>query len=109
MKKPIEFEYLSNFVGGYFHQDWTIGASSANDVIDRFLQDATLEGVQGVVGDIDRLLITKASETDLENTLRTLGSAYYFKADGFSASQWLQHIRTRLSAILEPSRGTRLQ
>jgi hypothetical protein len=100
MKIPMEFEGLSNFLGGYFHQDWTVGASSADDVIDKFLRDATPEEVRTVVEEINRLLETKVSNIDLENTLRIFGSAYYFKADGFSASQWLQHICTRLSTIL---------
>jgi hypothetical protein len=99
MKIPMEFEGLSNFFGGYFHQDWTVGASSADEVIEKFVLDATPEEMRTVVAEINRLLEMKASDVDLENALRTFGSAYYFKADGFSASQWLKHIRTRLTAV----------
>ena len=95
-KDTAEFENLSNFLGGYFHQDWTLESSSADEVIEKFVHDGDAAATRAVVREIDQLLKTKTSESALKETLRSLGSAYNYEADGFSASEWLRHVRSKL-------------
>ena len=96
MKDAMVFENLFNFLGGYFHQDWTLESSSADEVIEKFVDDGDAETVRAVAREIDQLLKSKGSERELREALRNLGSAYNFEADGFSASEWLRHVRSRL-------------
>jgi hypothetical protein len=95
-KDITEFENLFNFLGGYFHQDWTLESSSADEVIDKFVHDGDTATTRAVILEIDRLLKAKTSENSLKEALRSLGSAYNFEADGFSASEWLRHVRSKL-------------
>ena len=90
------FEKLGNLLGGYFHQDWTLESSSADEVIEQFIHDQGPDRCHAVAQEIDQLLKTKTSESALKETLRSLGSAYNFAADGFSASEWLRHVRSKL-------------
>ena len=39
MKNETVFENLFNFLAGYFHEDWTLESSSADEVIKKFIDD----------------------------------------------------------------------
>jgi hypothetical protein len=95
-KDNAKFENLSNFLAGYFHEDWTLESSSADEVIEKFVHDGDAETPHAVAAEIDQLLQTKKSDSELKQILRSLGSAYNFEANGFSASGWLRHIRSKL-------------
>ena len=95
-KDRVVFENLFNFLAGYFHQDWTLESSSADEVIEKFIHDGDADSNHAVVREIDQLLKTKTSESALEEALQGLGSAYNYEADGFSASGWLRHVRSKL-------------
>ena len=89
---------LKTLIGCYFHQDWDLEALSSDEVLEKYKQDTNPVDVQGVVAEIDELLASQKSEDELQELLlRKLGAAYYFPADGYSASTWLQHIRAKLS------------
>ena len=60
------------------------------------MDDQGPDRYHAVAQEIDQLLKTKTSESALKETLRSLGSAYNFEADGFSASEWLRHVRSKL-------------
>ncbi len=92
----MAFEKLGRLLGGYFHQDWTLESSSADKVIEQFMDDQGPDRYHAVAQEIDQLLKTKTSESALKEMLRSLGSAYNFEADGFSASEWLRHVRSKL-------------
>jgi hypothetical protein len=92
----MRFEHLDEFLGGYFHQDWHDIDPTADDVIRRFLEEASREDVNKVVGDIDEVLVTLNSEAEVAALLKEIGSYYNVSAGGFTPSGWLRHVRELL-------------
>ena len=62
----MAFEKLGRLLGGYFHQDWTLESSSADKVIEQFMDDQGPDRYRAVAQEIDQLLKTKTSESALK-------------------------------------------
>ena len=91
-----EYPYLQQFLGAYFHQDWTLDDSSADAVIERFKRENDDETIDGVKGELAQLLASHASEEQLSRVLMTLGSEYHAPGDNLSYREWLHHVQDSL-------------
>ena len=92
-----EFEMLTNFFGGYFHQDWACDSTDPSEVVATYLETANAE--EAVV--LSRAIIEYAksfdSDAELEKKLFSeLGCYYRPTADGQSARGWLREIASQL-------------
>jgi len=94
---------LFQFLGGYFHQDWALDATTPTEVVRGFLAEAPTEQVAGVVAEVDRLLAGEPSDAALARVVyEELGCDYDPTPDGVSVRDWLRHVRASLTAGAPP-------
>ncbi|WP_248751492.1 contact-dependent growth inhibition system immunity protein [Pseudomonas sp. MWU15-20650] len=84
---------LQQFFGAYFNQDWAEDYSSADEVIDSFLQDSSSDVIIIVRNEILELINSYTDEADLqENLLHIQYCHYYYPCQWASGPLWLNHI-----------------
>ena len=88
--------HLEPFLGGYFHQDWTLEAPDSGVVVTRFLKRATPSKVRAIRRDVARLLSALPSEEALVTELSRMGCQVNFAVEGGSAAAWLRRLAVRL-------------
>lgn len=93
-----ELETLRQFFG-YFHEDWTLDAQDANEVLASFLQEGR---ESSELKQLSQLIIkyarSKPTDEELEMALfKELGCYYPPSSDGLSAHRWLLDIAERFS------------
>ena len=72
---------LAGFLGGYFHQDWTLDHQSADEVIEVFRADVDDETRERLNAQIDMILAEESEVTD--TMLYDLRCSYVTWSDGF--------------------------
>ncbi|MFL1549020.1 contact-dependent growth inhibition system immunity protein [Pseudomonas sp. D47] len=99
MNKPLT--ELQQFFGAYFNQDWTEEYSSADEVIDSFLQDSSKDVIISVKKEILELINSYTNESDLqENLLYEQYCYYYYPHQWPSGLLWLSHIMKKFDKYL---------
>ncbi len=88
---------LSQFLGGYFHQDWPELFSDPSAVVVAFHRSEPTEFVQAVLGELDLLIEESQQSTDPSKLLYELGCYFDPRADGQSVPEWLASVRTELA------------
>ena len=97
-----EFPELHQFLGAYFHQDWTVEHETAEQVIDAFLADSDSEDLVIVRREIGALLNLGKDEMELRDYLLKELSCYYCYWNAWgSGVAWMQHIAGRLADRLD--------
>lgn len=91
-----DYPYLEQFLGAYFHQDWTRAHVMWQGVVDLFLRSEDRETVRAVTEEIIRLLGEGPGEAALKDRLSTLGS-YYDTSESGGAGKWLRLLHAELS------------
>lgn len=87
---------LSQFIGGYFHQDWNFEYESEEDAIASFRKESERRDVEAVVRGIDELLDRRVPDIELKRLLYNMGLSFDpIGADG-TPSSWLRNIRKNL-------------
>ena len=91
---------LRSFMSGYFHEDWPIEASSADEVLHAYLaRHPSRTEVLEVETQIRAYVATKASDEELERCLLSeLGCYYLPSSEGRKARDWLLHVIDVLEA-----------
>jgi hypothetical protein len=85
----------------YFHQDWDIDASSADEIVELFLSSERTTVIRAARDEAARLL-TKANTDDaLENALAGRRLGYDPSFDGVTDRAWLEGLVGRLTTALE--------
>lgn len=92
-----DFPTLTQFFGGYFHQDWVDEFSTPEDAIAAFRNAAPAETIQSACRELDRLihLIQQGAEAP-QRVLQALGCYYDPSADALVVMDWLEQVRNRL-------------
>lgn len=84
---------LQQFFGAYFNQDWAEDYSSADEVIDSFLQDSSKDVIVSVKKEILELINSYTNESEFqENLLHEQYCYYYYSHQWASGLLWLSHI-----------------
>jgi len=97
-----KFPELHQFLGAYFHQDWTVEHETAEQVIDAFLADSDVEDLVIVRREISALLKLGKDEMGLRDYLLKELSCYYCYWNSWeSGVSWMQHISDRLTDELD--------
>ncbi|MBP7513519.1 MAG: hypothetical protein KA791_03160, partial [Flavobacteriales bacterium] len=90
-----------DFFGATFHQDWKLEASSPEDAIELFRQDANKEELWRLAQRIETELIgSQLSDDELSDHLYSeFGSHYYAKGAGLFTREWLAKVVDQLRAV----------
>jgi len=90
MNNGKELIYL--LLAGYFHQDWSLEADNDLGVVRNFIDSERLRDNLPILDAIDKILLQ--DEAEVSSFLIESGCQYYFAADGFTAKQWLERLRS---------------
>ncbi|WNZ77154.1 contact-dependent growth inhibition system immunity protein [Pseudomonas sp. P105] len=93
-----DFPELHDFLGAYFHQDWTVEYETAEQALDVFLAESDIEDLRAVQKELNVLLSKKKNELELrEYLLRELSCYYSYWKAWDTGEAWLLHIVNRLN------------
>jgi len=95
-----DIDRLRQFLGAYFHQDWSADATDADGIIDRYLSDhSNKDEVAQMAALIDAYAQRVSDDRQLERALVTeLWCEFVPSTAGVRARDWLQHVAARLRA-----------
>ena len=91
---------VSNFLSGYFHEDWETEAESDTEIIASFRQSGvSVASIEALAENLEAVAIEREREISDEWLLKDHGCYYKPSVDGLSGSDWLR----RLAALLRNS------
>lgn len=85
-------ELIQLLFAGYFHQDWGLEADDDIGVVRNFIESEGIKDTQPILAAIDKVLLQ--DDTEVSSFLAESGCEYYFAADGLTAKQWLERLRS---------------
>lgn len=85
------FPELNQFLGAYFHQDFSDEYTSYSEAIDDYLSGASEPDLDQLLRDITELLTTATTDRDLKQTASSLGMGVS-PPSGVSLRQWLNDV-----------------
>lgn len=96
--------YVSNFLSGYFHEDWEVEAETDAEVVACFWRSRpSASDVEALAQELVLVAAKHDAEPSEEWLLRVYGCYYQPRADGLSGSDWLRRLSTLLrSSLLTP-------
>lgn len=95
---PASIEPLDDFIGGNFHQDWSMDYDSEEAVISAYREAVGSLAVVEVVKSIDLVLQSALSELEIKQLLYKMGLGIEIGVDQ-TPSSWLRGIRENLLGI----------
>lgn len=97
-----EFDYLDDFIGGYFHQDRDVSPENIEALVKLYLSEFHDDLVSGCLGEMEQLLghITRG-EIDADKAISRLGNGFAYNKFGYSGEDWLH----RLKSLILKHRG----
>jgi hypothetical protein len=86
-------DQITNFLSGYFHEDWEVEAETDADVV-ALLQRSGIPSlsVVALADELEAVATERESEASDEWLLKAHGCYYQPSADGLSGSDWLRHL-----------------
>ncbi|WP_300627782.1 contact-dependent growth inhibition system immunity protein [Pseudomonas sp.] len=92
-----DYPELQQFFAGYFNQDWVDDHKTANDVIDFFISENSMETINTVLLELDKLISTEKSEQELQDyLLYDIGCYYYYPNEWSDGRTWLKYVVSAL-------------
>jgi CdiI immunity protein len=94
-----EYPELSQFLGGYFHQDWGLEANDWQGIVEHYRSEQNLEEREAAASEIDRLLLEPMNTDQLGTYLfRELHCYYLPRPDlgGPDVREWLRQVAVAL-------------
>lgn len=92
---------LQQFFGAYFHQDWIEEYATADEVIDAFLLDSSMDVIVTVKKEILELIKSYTNESNfLEKLLHEQYCYYYYPHEWASGPLWLSHVVSKFENYL---------
>ncbi|HAT14602.1 MAG TPA: hypothetical protein DCS91_14470 [Microcoleaceae bacterium UBA11344] len=92
-----QFPNLTQFFSSYFHQDWPLEASSANEVVENYRHSESPESIEAALAELNKLLEMSIAPADLETfILEELGCYYNPEADNQTVTEWLHSVQHSL-------------
>lgn len=94
-----DFVNVKQFLGCYFHEDWSLEGESDEEVVTVFRQNESPENVKQTINEFDRFLKQCASgEIDADDFLLEEHCGYYYQADNLSGYEWMKRVHQFLRA-----------
>ena len=97
---------LEEFLGGYFHQDWSEDAPTAVAIVERYLSEWPIEEIPKMLNELNALLAQR--DDDVMQCVMKMGCFYNPVADGISYRAWLNQIVYRLNIFLREYKSSDL-
>jgi hypothetical protein len=95
-----EYANLREFLGAYFHQDWTLDSDSSMDVARFYLSEWPREEAILAMKEIE-LLLSSRSEEDVDRLVESMGCYFVPSAEGYkSFADWLRSIEMLMRQTL---------
>lgn len=95
-----DYPELQQFFAGYFNQDWVDDYKTANDVIDVFISESSIETINIVLLELDKLISTEKTEQELQDyLLHDIGCYYYYPNEWSDGRTWLSHVASALKKV----------
>lgn len=91
------YPHLSQFFGGYFHQDWPVDNDSWEGVVDGFVADSTGESIDVTAAELTALLNAGLDHTQLKLLLDEWDCNVDPAAFAMTPSAWLEAVLARLA------------
>jgi len=89
---------LQQFVGGYLHQDFDLEFKSPDEAVTAYGREFSAEAVAVVIAELDRILSSSISESEMyELWIKTLHASYDPAKDGLTYREWFAHVRDLLT------------
>lgn len=89
---------LHQFLGGYFHQDWTLDYSSSEAVLHSFIDDSSPDERALIAAQLREVMALPDSQ--LADAVLDLGAYYDPTPDGRTMREWLQEMSNALANSL---------
>ena len=89
---------LHQFLGAYFHQDWTLEGHDWETVVDDFIVESPRAVVTATAEELRDLVAAGFSDAELGAVLEGLGASVLPSALGMTPSLWLAALLQRLGA-----------
>ena len=109
MTRAVEIEDLEQFLGGCFHQDWSIDSPTWEDAVEDYLEGCRDAAFLAKLSyDLIALADKFSKNEELEEFLRyTLGCSFRPSSKGLSAADWVRHCAAKISQTLK-ERGVQI-
>ncbi len=91
-----KYPALFQFFGCYFHQDWPVDYESWDPAIADFVKSEPPESIRAAQFELEQILNSGCSESEVLELLLQLGCYYDPTADGTNVFSWLQDVRRKL-------------
>ena len=91
---------LELLMGGYFHQDWSMEASTPSGVISHFARSEPNEVLLGLISELDELLAGDKDERDLRRAVDAAGADFDPTSRRGTIAQWLGGVREQVKSAL---------
>jgi len=85
-------ELIQLLLAGYFHQDWGLEAYDDLGVVRNFIECEGIVDIQSVLDAFDQVLLNGEEKAAI--FLEKQGCEYCFSADGLTAKEWLERLRS---------------
>ncbi|NMP31718.1 hypothetical protein HII17_09100 [Thalassotalea sp. M1531] len=84
-----KFGNLSQFFGGYFHQDFMEEFGSPENAFNAFLSNSSKDLIKHTHKELDSFLALELSESELAESLGSLYCDYLPSSDNLTINEWL--------------------
>ena len=98
MMRETQRNQLHQFFGAYFHEDWSLGADSPDEVVSAFIRErGDARELEQLSSGIMAFVEQYPEEDELgEALIKELGCSYLPLADGISTRSWLLGVAAKL-------------
>ena len=91
-------ERLEQLAGGYFHEDYQLEFGKADEALLAFRDGFSAEFIHSAADELDVLLASRATESELDDLwINQLGANYDPRDDGLTYREWFAHVRDLLT------------
>jgi len=90
-----EFDYLDDFIGGYFHQDKGVNSENIEGLVELYLSEFHDDLVSKCLSEMEQLLeFVTRGEVDADKAIARLGNGFAYNNIGYSGEEWLLYLKS---------------
>lgn len=93
-------ENLEEFLGSYFHQDWTSDAPSSMGIVAKYLSEWPAVEAKAALRELD-FLLTNQNEEELHGAVTKMGCYFEPSSEGYaSLTNWMKDVEKEMRRVL---------
>ncbi|BFG79428.1 hypothetical protein PTKU46_74610 [Paraburkholderia terrae] len=94
------YKNLDEFLGAYFHQDWSEDEPTADRIVNKYLSEWPRGDALLALRELEDLLSKNHDETKLRELLDEMGCYYDPSGDAMTCTSWLSNVREKMATRL---------